>query len=102
MECQSCNILMPDENNYCGNCGKPLQGDRILFKDLVAGGAIKAGVKITCSHKGKPVEATVQADGTLVRVITRGRGPTDGEKGSARLKCVAVDDKDMSLCGVFR
>jgi hypothetical protein len=65
MQCQGCGMLMPDENNYCGNCGKPLQGSRILFKDLVMGGVIKAGDKISCRHKRDTVEAIVQADGTL-------------------------------------
>ena len=65
MQCQSCGMLMQDEHNYCGNCGKPLQGSRILLKDLVAGGFFKPGDKISCSHKNGKVEATIQADGTL-------------------------------------
>lgn len=65
MKCQNCDMLMPDENNYCGNCGKPLEGSRIFFKDLVAAGEIKAGAKITCRHKSAIVEGIVQADGTL-------------------------------------
>lgn len=65
MQCQKCNRLMPDEHNYCGNCGAPLQGARILFKDVVANGLIKAGDKIKCTHKSEEVLATVRSDGKL-------------------------------------
>ncbi len=65
MQCQKCSRLMPDENNYCGNCGTPLQGSRILFKDCVDGGLIKAGDKIKCTHKSEEVLATVRSDGKL-------------------------------------
>ncbi len=65
MQCQSCGRLMQDENNYCGNCGKPLQGSRIQMKDVVNAGLLKPGDKIHCSLKKGNVEATVQADGTL-------------------------------------
>ena len=65
MQCQGCGMLMPDENNFCGNCGQPLQGSRILFQDLVKEGVFKAGDKISCSHKRYQVTAIVQADGTL-------------------------------------
>ena len=88
MQCQSCSMLMPDEHNYCGNCGKPLQGARILFKDLVAGGLIKAGDKIRCSHKGdKIVEATVQVDGTLEISGKIYKNPPDAMEAARGVAC---------------
>lgn len=65
MQCQKCSRLVPDEHNYCGYCGAPLQGPRILFEDVVAAGIIKPGEKIRCSHRSEEVIATVRADGKL-------------------------------------
>lgn len=88
MQCQSCGWLIPDEYKYCGNCGTPLQGQRILMKDLVASGIIKAGDKITCSHRQDRVEATVQADG---RLEIKGKFYNSPPEAIAAVRGVACD-----------
>lgn len=65
MHCKNCNASNPDANNYCGNCGAPLDAGAITLRDLVEAGQIRAGDSITCKARGEDVEAVVLEDGRV-------------------------------------
>ena len=66
MLCDKCKHVNPDENNFCGNCGASLTGDkRVTLKDLLDAGILKANDTLTISLRGRDVTATLLADGKI-------------------------------------
>ena len=66
MLCVKCNHINPDENNFCGNCGASLPGNKLVtLKDLLDAGILKADDVLTISLRGRDVTATLLADGRI-------------------------------------
>jgi len=67
MLCKKCSHANPDVNNFCGNCGTPLQATgSITLKDVLDAGLLKPGDELTITFKGKDVTATLLADGKIM------------------------------------
>ncbi len=63
MLCKKCSHANPDVNNFCGNCGTPLQATvSITLKDVLDAGLLKSCDELTISLRGKDVTATLLAE----------------------------------------
>ena len=66
MRCEKCNYSNPDENNFCGNCGRALpKTGSITLKNLIDAGLLKSGEELTLNVRGKDVTAILTADGKI-------------------------------------